>query len=79
MRKPVEASAVQGVRVTTPLDNLLKTEPDAIQHALSDEHLNKMGWAIEPAGQIVIKNDRRLIFKPGFATGLRKLSNALVK
>lgn len=79
MRKKVEASPVQGVQVITPLDNLLKTELDAIRHALSDEHLNKMGWAIEPAGQIVTRNERRLIFKPGFATGLRKLLDASVK
>lgn len=67
-----------GVEVIAPLTMLLPLEVDALQHAISDELLKNMGWAVDAKTGRVSKGGH-LIFRVGFATAINKVLNAVKK
>lgn len=60
------------VQVLTTADQLLPTERDAMIAALASDFLAQEGWTEGPHGEVT--NARgRIIFKAGYATGVRRL------
>ncbi|MFM0205773.1 gamma-mobile-trio protein GmtX [Paraburkholderia sediminicola] len=78
-RRPMAKMAVtgpqSGVQVLAPLSTLLPLEVDALRHAISDELLTKMGWAVDGKTGRVSKGGHA-IFRAGFVTAIKKVLDA---
>jgi hypothetical protein len=59
-------------QVFPTLGGLTEMEVEALRHAISDAFLEQEAWAVENNGRV--KNGKgRTLFKPGFATAIRKV------
>lgn len=67
-----------GVQVITPLSTLMPLEVDALRHAISDELLKNMGWAVDTRTGRVSKGGHA-IFRAGFVTAIKKVLGAVAK
>lgn len=57
------------------LNNILPSEIDALQHAISDDFLKGQGWSTDAQGRIKYKNIA--IYKPGYVTAIKKIISCL--
>ena len=57
---------------STPLSSLENFERNAVKKGISNEWLKKRGWAASELGEVV-NEAGKMIFEPGFVTGIRKL------
>ncbi|NWF38437.1 alpha/beta hydrolase [Mariprofundus sp. NF] len=60
------------VEVFNPTIGLTDYEVDALRHAISDDFLEAQGWTMIQSGRVNNHHGRPL-YKPGYATGIRKL------
>ena len=63
------------VEVLPALDALLPLEIDALRHAISPELIEQMGWTVNEKNGRINKGTQP-IFRPGFATAIRKVLDA---
>jgi hypothetical protein len=64
------------VQVLSPLSILLPLEIEALRHAISDDQMNKMRWAIdEKNGRVSM--GQVAVFRAGFATAIKKVLDAV--
>ena len=69
-KRPILENSLPVVGET--LNGLEDSELRALKKALSPEALKRRGWEVTKLGEVISENGR-MIFEPGFATGLRKL------
>jgi len=64
------------VQVLSPLSMLLPLEIEALRHAISDDQMKKMRWAIdEKNGRVSM--GQVAVFRAGFATAIKKVLDAV--
>lgn len=75
-QRPLGATIAKG-RVDAVLvetrSRLTASERDALRQAVSEEALGKNGFAIGDAGSVISEKTRRIIFDPGFVTGISRI------
>jgi hypothetical protein len=66
------------VQIIPPLSTLLPMEVEALRHSISDDLLKNMGWTVDAKNGRVSKGSHA-IFRPGFATAIKKVLDSVKK
>lgn len=76
-RKPEPVQSSGTIQILPALTGLVNdVEKEALRHAFSDAMLRDEGWSLDDHGRVLTAKGRQ-VFKVGFATGFRKILDAL--
>lgn len=64
-------SSCEIVEVLQPAFNLLPSEAQALEHAISEDNLKEQGWVADAQGRI--KHKGRIVFKIGFVSAINRV------
>lgn len=75
---PVSSLSSNGMEIILPLSSLMPLEVEALRHAISDDLMKNMGWAVDPKTGRVSKAGH-VIFRAGFVTAIKKVLDSVKK
>lgn len=70
---PTASVSKETIQILPASTGLTDSEKDALRHAISASFLEDEGWEQDPNGRILSRKTKRVIFKVGFATAIRKV------